>query len=137
VLAAAAAIAVALLTLGRAPALAGETASNPGRACLFPYLGSADPGPQCFFDIWGYVTNASGQPIANAVVYDGHGTETATDATGLYRLPEDQPNSYGVWVGVPGAGGYICHKTVMVVDPNASTAMYRGGARQDIQMPCG
>ncbi len=133
-------IALGLLMVGAAPVLAGPSAEASARVCA-PYLGSANPGPQCMLDIWGYVKSSADQPIANAYVSDG-ARLSVTDANGFYRLPEDQPNSWRVWVRVQGtdASGssyWVCQQTTTVIDPNASTVTYGGGARQDFRMSCG
>ena len=133
--------AIALAALTTAALVPVQTQAEASDLLCIPYAGSADPGPQCALDIWGYVMNASGQPVPNARVYDGN-TLWVTDETGFYLLPERSPSSYRVWAGVRGTDSngssyWMCEQTAYVVDPNATTLTYGGGARQDFSMPCG
>lgn len=85
----------------------------------------------CTFNIWGFVRDANGNPVAGATVSDGSKiVESRSD--GFYDMYELGPGSYVIDASKTGAG---C--SVVIDAPVAATsAIINGGAHYDLNLPC-
>lgn len=85
----------------------------------------------CTFDIYGYVTDANGEPFPGVHVSDGD-RSTTSDSRGFYDLFELQMGTYFLTFAAPTGA---CYSGTHVVVTTYRT-LIEGGTRHDAQLPC-
>lgn len=98
--------------------------------CIPPVAAQQPTEARCIFDIWGYVTDADGQPATRVIVSDGS-VSAVTDGSGFYRLWHSGPGTYAVTAARTFSCSADAAVTVALVP-----AVIEGGKRQDFKLPC-